>query len=209
MNVLAIVLILIGILVMDLARRGRITHLGDDLPDAFLAFFRQDADAFGEVISRHGDDATASETAWRDIGGSVADTLTDVASKSRTASTGLAAECIKLGSAAKGYKWTATGPDYYDCSGLIWRACTNLGIYSGPRFTTYTIGALSTFVRVTSPAVNDIVVWPTRHMGVVTGPDKFYSARSRRTGIGYGTISTWARSSPVYYRPKGVADAKG
>jgi len=203
MNVLAILFVLIGIMVMDLARRGRITHIGDDLPDAFLAFIRQDTDAFGEVISRKGDDLTASETAWQNLGSSTMDTLTDVANKAKSGTaTGLAAEAIKLGTAAKGYRWTATGPEWFDCSGLVWRACKNLGIYTGPRFTTYTVGALPVFERVKDPAVNDLVVWPTHHMGVVTGKDQYYSAKSRRSGIGYAKISTWSKQNPIYLRPK-------
>lgn len=110
------------------------------------------------------------------------------------------------------YVFGAEGPNAYDCSGLVWAAAKAIGVYKGERFTTYTIthhaADAAQFVRVATPAVGDIVVWDENaahgHMGIVSGPDQFFSARSVASGIGYGKISTM-RAYPVkpfYLRPK-------
>jgi peptidoglycan DL-endopeptidase CwlO len=119
----------------------------------------------------------------------------------------LSIAAVMLGHKAKGYRWAATGPDYYDCSGLIWRATQLIG-YKGARFTTATLPGLKQFRRLQDREVNvdDIVHWPaghggvTGHMGVVTGGDMFYSARSVRSGIGEAKISTFRKAKPRYYR---------
>lgn len=208
MSTLAWVLVLVGFIVIRQSAKGRALNIPQDLSDVFQAAIRGDTDAVGEVFARSGDSLTASETdlaKWDAVGNeALASATTGVAFGTAVASgvnSGLAARTVLLGSQAKGYRWTATGPDYYDCSGLIWRACKDLGIYTGPRFTTATIGLLSAFAKVSSPQVNDIVCWTGHHMGVVTGPDKMYSARNPRAGIGYSSISGFSKSKPVYLRP--------
>lgn len=112
-----------------------------------------------------------------------------------------------LGATAKGYRFGTDGPDYYDCSGLIFRACQNADVYLGARFTTYSVVRNSQFERVTNPRIDDIVVWSENavhgHMGVISGPDEFYSARSVEHGLGYLRISTFHvyPVSPIYLRP--------
>lgn len=128
----------------------------------------------------------------------------------------LLAEAEKLGKAAHGYRFGSEGADgYYDCSGLVWKAATVLGLYKGARFTTWTItedhATAAQFRRVATPAVGDIVVWSENaahgHMGVVSGPDQFYSARSVASGIGFGKISTMHAYpvKPFYLRPVKVS----
>lgn len=200
MSTLGWALILVAVFIIRASAKGRALQLKDDIPDAFLALVTGDTDALGEVLSRTGDGLTAEQADL--TGAAVAqglDVAADIANKFS-----ISAAAIKRGKAAKGYRWTATGPDYYDCSGLMWRACQDTGAYKGPRFTTSTIGALKTFVKVSDPQVNDLVVWPTHHMGVVTGPDQFYSARSVRSGIGYSPIHNFRKSTPIYYRPSTV-----
>jgi hypothetical protein len=193
-------LILVAVFVISAALNGRVTHLQEDVSDAFLAIVRGDTDQLGEVLTRKGDDISADvadQVPYQNAGASVGDLGSYVGNK-----LSIAAAALKRGSAAKGYRWTATGPDYYDCSGLMWRACQDVGAYDGPRFTTSTIGALSAFKKVSDPTVNDLVVWPTHHMGVVTGNGQFYSARSVKSGIGYAKIDGFRKgSTPVYYRP--------
>lgn len=113
---------------------------------------------------------------------------------------------VALGEAAKGYVWGATGPEYYDCSGLIWRALYDLGYYKGQRFTTSSFeGIASTFAEGSDGSVyGDIVLWPTRHIGIVIGGDKMYSARSTTKGIGYSSIAgdTSVLGQPKFYRLK-------
>lgn len=111
------------------------------------------------------------------------------------------AEARKEGSSAKGYSWGATGPSYYDCSGLVWSTLRHQG-YKGGRFTTSTIDNTN-LKRVGNPRRGDIVVWPGHHMGFVTGPNRMYSAKSPSAGIGRNTISgdsSYFGYKPVYYR---------
>lgn len=199
MSTIGWLLILAAVFLIRGAAKGRAMELKDDIPDAFLALLRGDTDALGEVLSRSGDGLTPEQAnleGYKEAGSGVGGIISDVAS-----SYSISAAAIKRGKAAKGYKWTATGPTYYDCSGLMWRACQDTGAYKGPRFTTFNVGSLSAFTKVSNPAVNDLVVWPTHHMGVVTGPDQFYSARSVRSGIGYSPIGTFRKGDkPIYLR---------
>jgi cell wall-associated NlpC family hydrolase len=219
---LAWLFILAGILTARQVSRGRVMNISQDLGDAFIAVASGDTDALGEVLTRRGEDSapTAADlavykltqgvtegltTATVSIGDGIGDAFTQLADGVNN----LAIVAVTLGSKAKGYRWAATGPDYYDCSGLMWRACQGIG-FTGVRFTTSTIGASSQFKRISPPGmqgpgvtaatINDIVVWPTHHMGVITGPDKFYSARSVKSGIGESKISSFRNSTPVYYR---------
>lgn len=192
--------------------RGRIMFIGEDLADALLAIVSGDTEELGQVLIRTGDSNKADQAAleaYKQAGEGVAGAINAVASKT------VLGAAVSLGNAAKGYRWTGTGPDYYDCSGLMYRACQKAG-YKGPRFTTSTVRAMPGFVKVASPATQgpglkvattgDIVLWlpgqggPTGHMGVVSGPDQFYSARSVRSGIGYSKISTFRKAQPTYLR---------
>jgi len=107
----------------------------------------------------------------------------------------------KLGAAGNVYVLGATGPNSYDCSGLIYRTLVNLGIYNGQRFSTRNFIALSSHIAspVSSPAVGDIVLWVAAHIGIVTGPDTFYSAYSPARGILDTSISRFP-GTPRYYR---------
>ena len=120
----------------------------------------------------------------------------------------------------RAYVFGTEGPHTYDCSGLAWRALTYLKLYRGSRFTTYTIlhnpATRGQFVTIAATAakVGDLVVWSENsahgHMGIVSGPDQFYSAESPRAGIGYQRISTFHvyPVSPVFLRPK-LAQSSG
>lgn len=206
MSTIGWILILFGALLIRQVAHGRALNLPEDISDAFLAIVSGDADGLSGVLSRSGDSATP--TAVQPVGGALGGPL-------GVGATGLAAAAMKRGKAAKGYRWAATGPDWYDCSGLIWRACQDVG-YKGSRFTTADIRMRSGFKRVDAPGtegpgfvaatINDIVLWPagsggiTGHMGVITGPDQFYSARSPRSGISNAKISTFRKTRPIYLR---------
>ena len=206
MSTIGYLLILIGILVARQVSKGRVANINEDLSDAFLAIIRGDTDALGEVLTRTGDANTPTVS---DPGTSLGEGTFQRHIKGND--NGLAAAAMILGKAAKGYRWAATGPDYYDCSGLVWRAAQKVG-FTGVRFTTATIGASSQFQRIAAPGVqgpgiinatiNDVVCWPGHHMGVVTGPNKFYSARNPKVGIGETSISGFRDGTPVYYRLK-------
>lgn len=196
MTTIAWLLILAGIIIIRQVASGRIMNIGQDLSDAFLAFTRGDTNELTAVFARRGNANSPVSSDPNDLGPG---TLT-YAGKG-----GLATVAVGLGTAAKGYRWAATGPDYYDCSGLMWRACQRVG-YKGPRFTTETILNQKGMVRTLDTSVNTMVLWPvgsggvTGHIGVITGPDQFYSARSTRTGIGYSKISTFRKTTPIYVR---------
>lgn len=208
MNTIAWAFILVSLLIVRQVFRGRIMNIGEDLADAFTAITTGDTDALGAVLTRTGDSNTPSQAA----------ATTSTSGDVPAVASGLVAATERRGKAAKGYRWAATGPDYYDCSGLMWRACQDEG-YSGGRFSTADVPGLSAFTRLDNPAANthdaqargaagpgDIVLWPagsggvTGHMGVITGTDTFYSARSVRSGIGESKISTFRKTTPRYYR---------
>lgn len=189
-------------------------NIGEDVSDAFLAIIQGDTAKLSDVLGRTGDDAAPDTfdagTAGEAVAGGVIGAAAAAVAASGTKSIATAAEV--LGNKAKGYRWAATGPDYYDCSGLMYRACQKVG-YKGGRFTTFTIGTNKAFKKVGSPAanshdseargaagINDLVVWPTHHMGVITGPNRFYSARNPKSGISEASISTFRSEAPVYYR---------
>jgi cell wall-associated NlpC family hydrolase len=208
MSTIAWVLILASVFVFRAVSKGRITNLPEDLSDGFLALLRGDTTELTSVLARTGDSATPDQgaltpeesEAWQGAGKAGGDAIGAIAAESNA----LAGTAMRLGRAAKGYRFGATGPDYYDCSGLMWRACQKLG-YKGARFTTFTIQGRKEFQPVTGRTdkalrIGDIVVWPRHHMGVVTGPDRFYSARNPRSGISEASISGFRKDSPVYLR---------
>lgn len=197
MSTLAWLFILAAVILIRAAAKGRALDLPQDMSDTFSALVRGDSDALGEVFSRTGDALTASETDVSKYEATAVQGMGDI-----PATSGIAAAAIKRGTAARGYRWTATGPDYYDCSGLMWRACQDANVYNGPRFTTFTFGGIKGFTKVSKPELGDVVVWPTHHMGVVTGNDQYYSARSVKSGIGYSKISGYG-GTHYFYRPNG------
>ncbi len=188
-------LILTAFLVIRQVARGRVMNTMEDLSDAFLAIVQGDSQHLGGVLTRTGDYNQPSQ----------ADIQEGLAPATAISGNSLLAAAESLGKAAKGYRWAATGPDYYDCSGLMWRASQKVG-YTGPRFTTHDVKTRKGFYPVDKPIVGDIVLWhagngsSTGHMGVVSGSDQFYSARSVRSGIGYSKISTFRSSKPEYLR---------
>lgn len=227
MNTVAWVLILGGLLILRQVSRGRTLQIGEDLSDAMLALARGDSAAFSDVLARtgHGNEPTAA--LGDALGSATVGTAGAIGTSAEAVAGGfgqgltlikLGTAAVMLGEKAKGYRWGATGPDYYDCSGLMWRAAQAAG-YKGPRFTTATIRSRKEFKQILAPGMQmpsqnpvptagpgDIVLWPagsggiTGHMGVITGPNRFYSARSVRTGIGESSISGFRKTAPIYLR---------
>lgn len=202
MTTIAWILALLGVFVIRQSLHGRFTHVLTDLSDAALALARNDKDALGEVLTRSGDSLTASTA---DVAAWNATANAEVAGATQglgnaPPGNGVLVAAVELGTHAKGYRWAATGPDYYDCSGLMWRACQKAGVYHGPRFTTFDVERLTSFQTTRNPRVGDLVVWPTSHMGVMSGEDQMYSARSVRSGIGYSSISGHSKNPPIYLK---------
>lgn len=188
-------LVTIGVFVLRQVMVGRALEIPSDLRDLTLALFSGDMANAGDVLSRRGENVPESEY------GSGSDSGT-----ANLSSSAIAQKVKSLGDAATGYRLGSTGPTYYDCSGLIWRAMRDLGLYDGPRFTTSTfqhVAAKQGWVKIGSPIIGSVVLWPNHHMGISFGGDQMYSARSPDKGIGVSSISgdsSYFGSQPVYYQ---------
>lgn len=215
MSTLGWVFIFVASILIRQVARGRALDLPQDLSDAFQAFINGNYDDLSGALTRSGDTATPSsgeiigEAVGQAVTSDVSTGLINAAQKSVNNS--ITYWAYKLGQAAVGYRFTSVGPKYYDCSGLMYRSVQHVG-YSGPRFTTSTIGAMpgmhklaSTGMGISQVTPGDIVVWPGHHMGVVVGQNKFYSALNPRVGIAERPIEGFRSGSRVYYRftPKG------
>lgn len=202
--------LLVGALLIRQVVVGRAKELPGDMRDAAVAFLSADMDGLAEVFQRRGESVSVpvAATGTDTLSPATESTLTNDQPVAPFGDQSLSAEVMKLGKAARGYAWGATGPTYYDCSGLIWRAVRNLGIYNGPRFTTSTFRAVSKgwAYPVTSPSAGDIVLWEGDHIGVmVFPPDTLYSARNPSKGIASSSISgdsSFFGKQPTYWRVK-------
>jgi cell wall-associated NlpC family hydrolase len=189
--------------------KGRVMNLGEDLSDAFIAVASGDTKSLGEVLSRSGDSTTVDQTStvgtFENKGHGNPANAADKTTPANNVT--ILREAVNLGEAAKGYKFGASGPDYYDCSGLVWRACQKVG-FTGGRFTTFTIRGNKSFQQLADPSLGvsqvtlgDLVVWPRHHMGIVSGKGRFYSARNPRSGIGEASIDGFrGNEKPIYLR---------
>ena len=204
MSTFGYLFVLAGALLIRQVVTGRVKETPGDFKALTLSLLNADVEGIRGVVSQRGENvpvsAVGTGSATADTGTSPAPTFAEF--------TGLIAEMKRLGNSAKGYVWGASGPTYYDCSGLVWKALVNLGIYSGPRFTTKTFRNVaanfaSPISSVQTPAVGDIVLWEGHHIGVLVGPDTLYSARSPAKGIGTSSVSgdsKYFRSNPTYWR---------
>lgn len=231
MNTIAWLFILSGLLVARQVSKGRVSNITQDLGDAFIAVVSGDTKGLTEVLKRTGESntPTAAETAIANLTAGFTGGITTAGSAIGTGVVSslipakIMTAAITRGTKAKGYVFGATGPDYYDCSGLIWRAFQDGAGYKGPRFTTTSFQSIKEVKRISAPSgkvydsgsaaiagsanearTGDYVVWNGGdgggHMGVITGPNKFYSARSSDTGIGESPIQGFHSGTPMYFR---------
>jgi cell wall-associated NlpC family hydrolase len=214
MSTLGWVFILMAAIIVRAVAKGRALDLPQDVSDAFLAIVRGDFDSLSESLNRSGDTATVSagliagEGVASALGSDAAGRLT---SAQKAANTNIAYWAYKLGEAARGYRFGAAGPTYYDCSGLMYRAVQKVG-YDGPRFWTGSVSAMPGMHKIAGPDLGvsqvtsgDLVVWPGHHMGVVVGQNRMYSARNPKAGISESAIKGFRKENPIYLRftPKG------
>ena len=119
--------------------------------------------------------------------------------------TGTVAEIIAYAAAQTGkpYLWAATGPDSFDCSGLVMEAYAHAGIQI-PRTSQEQWAAGP---QVSTPLPGDLVFFagadgtPSQpgHVGLVTGPNRMIEAYAPGTPIGtypYGVPSALEGTGP-------------
>lgn len=107
--------------------------------------------------------------------------------------TGLLAEMRRIGDGRKYSQLRRTGPDSYDCSGLVYKAGANLGLwptgttaFNTASFITHT--AEFGLTKVSGVQAGDIIWW-LGHMGVATDGTNFYSALNARHQPNIGVVS--------------------
>ncbi len=201
MTTVAWVFILVGLyLIRGLSKGRTIAEAPNDLGDLFIGLVTGDQAQVKEVLARTSSSAVDAVNGEPVIQG----TFSVLPSKAGPA---ILQNAKRLGSAAKGYRLGATGPTYYDCSGLVWRTLKLMKVYDGPRFTVATFTTQVKCIQVTAKTAQpgDIVVWfraLTHHMGIVEDPvaGTFYSARSSKTGIGTSHIAGFNTFDPTYWR---------
>lgn len=162
--------------------KGRaLTDVFQDMKDITRSLVSLDFDGVTEAASRSG--------TLTDDDSEIAKTTSRVGKGSATADA-IVKRSKELGSRAIGYRLGASGPGFYDCSGLIYRAMKDVGYYDGPRFATYTFRALlrNKIEEVDAIRRGDILLW-NGHMGIAESPDTMYHAASVKSGIRSDSIS--------------------
>jgi cell wall-associated NlpC family hydrolase len=100
------------------------------------------------------------------------------------------AVAFALAQRGKAYRWGATGPGAYDCSGLTQAAWAHAGI-SIPRTAA---GQLATLPRASGPLrPGDLLIYTTagpshRHVAMVVGPGRMVEARGAGSPVGVHPI---------------------
>lgn len=110
-------------------------------------------------------------------------------------------EAEKLGKAATGYSETAdggTGPQYYDCSGLVQQTLEKLGAQNVPR-TSEEQWSWAKHITASQLQPGDLVFaqFPgdnasPGHVGIYVGGGQVYSAQDEALGIGNASLSSWS-----------------
>ena len=199
MTTLGLIFVLGGFLLGRQVITGRVKETPEDIRDMTLALLSGDFDTLQRTLAQRGENVTP------DVTGTVAASASGVDAPSQILNGNLLAATVALGNAAKGYVYGGSGPDYYDCSGLVWAAMKQTGQYTGKRFTTGTfVPSMSAKIaKVATPSAGDIALWPGHHMGVMSNATQVYSAMSPSAGIGYSTVDGITKTvgvQPVYYR---------
>ncbi|MCB1026650.1 MAG: LysM peptidoglycan-binding domain-containing C40 family peptidase [Microthrixaceae bacterium] len=92
----------------------------------------------------------------------------------------------------KPYVWGASGPNTFDCSGLIVYSYAKAG-RTIPRYASWMMADRATRVSKSNMKVGDLVFFysPVSHVGIYMGNDKFVHAANSRTGVVISTLSTY------------------
>jgi cell wall-associated NlpC family hydrolase len=204
MDTIGWLLILGGALLMRGVVNGRGFDSFTDLSDAFIATIEGDSETLKSVWNRKGSNNSADEVAVpppSTFGGTTT---------GQGGGVPLVNEMKRIGLGKSYSQKQRTGPDSFDCSGLVWKAGTDLGIWPNktPVFTTASFKVLATtkfaLTKVPQVAAGDIVWWPG-HMGVATDNRNFFSALSAHRAAGHqiDTVpiaSITNHGKPTFYR---------
>lgn len=133
-------------------------------------------------------------------------TMADSAMNDGGGSSDLLNAVIKYGK-GKPYVWGATGPNSFDCSGLVQYSLGKLGIsfphYSGDQF--------KSSKAVSNPQSGDLVFYGnggSEHVGVYGGGGRFWSAQSpsAHPNIGWAPVHGFGEKFAGYRRVPGLSD---
>lgn len=93
----------------------------------------------------------------------------------------------------KPYVWGASGPNTFDCSGLIVYSYAKAG-RTIPRYASWMMADRATRVSKSNMKVGDLVFFysPVSHVGIYMGNDKFVHAANSRTGVITSRLSTYS-----------------
>lgn len=118
----------------------------------------------------------------------------------------IVAEAQKLGKAAQGYELGGVGPAFYDCSGLVQKTLSDLGVSGVPR-TSEEQYAWATKISASDLQPGDLVFAQFAgddaspgHVGIYVGNGEVYSAQDPALGIGNSTLSSWGSHIVGYGR---------
>lgn len=168
--------------------KGRqLSDVSTDIADAGRSAITFDFDGIQEVWSREGTLTSPDQptTGYGTVGEKTGYSTPNPGDEPASAN-GLKvlAAAHKRGEVAAGYRLGATGPQYYDCSGLIWRAMQDAKVYTGFRFVTATFRAQCSKIitEVPSPVAGDIIWW-NGHMGIAESSTRMYHAASPKSGV--------------------------
>lgn len=200
MKTLGYILLIAAALMYRAGLRGRaLPDIPGDIADGTKALVKGDWQGLNEVYQRAGT-LSFSDDAAGDSGGKIL-------GSDRLKGHAVLKKMYSLGEAAKGYRFGASGPDYYDCSGLVYRALKDLGYYSGPRFSTasFRLNAAPLLEQIDTPTVGAIALWRRAfggHIGVMVDSTNVYSALSVKAGIGVVPVDSLTNiyGKPEYFR---------
>lgn len=101
------------------------------------------------------------------------------------------------------YRWGATGPEAFDCSGLVWRALNEAGIKHN-RLTSYGYRSWRNAYDIprAQASAGDLVCY-TGHIGICIGDGRMIHAPNVRTVVKESAIYN-GQGGPIFRRVKGT-----
>lgn len=107
-----------------------------------------------------------------------------------------------LAQQGKPYIWGGTGPDGFDCSGLVYAAYLAMG-HPIPRDTYEMLAAVGTvLIPVATPQRGDLAFFGTGHVELWWKPGWTYGAQQPGTNVGFHQYNAWWHPT-AYYRIAG------